>query len=313
MLAAGIVLALTACGGAASTRSLATPFASMTASSGLTLTATPTLTAMPAPKPNVLSRKLIVGTMERTYRLAEPPKIGAAEQIPLVIVLHPYTSDPYLMAARSGLDALAVDPGWLVAYPAGIGTKNVDSGWNAGACCKPANTAGIDDVGFIGSLLDQLEADYPIDPARVYILGASNGGEMAYRAACEMSDRFAAVANVIGTILVECNATTPVSVIDIHGTADDHIGYDGGGDCQEAPCPSVAETMERWRQADGCIGEPTVTTEGDVVTTSYSTCAGGVEVVFIKVIGKGHDWYTSAPDDLKVIRDFFGSHARPAA
>ena len=48
--------------------------------------------------------------------------------------------------------------------------------------------------------------------------------------------------------------------------------------------------MERWRQADGCTGEPTATTEDTVVTTTYSTCEGGVEVEFIKVIGADHTW-----------------------
>jgi len=252
-------------------------------------------------------------SLERSYRVAEPANIDTSAPIPLVLVLHPYTSDPYLMAAHSSLDELAVDPGWLVVYPAGYGTKNVDSGWNAGACCKPANIDGVDDVGFVAALLDRLEADYPIDPDRVYVVGASNGGEMAYRAACELSGRFAAVADVIGTLLAECDPTTPISVLDIHGTADTAIGYEGGGDCQQIECPSVAETMERWRQADGCTGDPTVTTEGDVVTTTFSTCAGGVEVVFVKVIGKGHTWYTSEPDDRAVIVDFFMGEARDLA
>lgn len=308
----GILLALTACGSVQTSTS-----ATLTTSSpapSASVRPTPMATARPArtppPQPEVTSGSVTVESVERGYRIAVPPGIGSAGSVPLMLVLHGYTMDPYQMAGVTGFDAFAQDPGMLVVYPAGTGTRNQDSGWNAGGCCEPANTNGVDDVGFIAALVDQLEADYPVDPDRVFLVGASNGGEMAYRAACELSDRFAAVVNLIGTLLVPCEPTTPISVLDIHGTADTAIGYEGGGDCQQVECPSVAQTMERWRLADGCADDPTVTTEGVVVTTTFSSCSGGVEVMFIKAIGKGHAWYPSAPNDRAVTLDFLMNHPR---
>ena len=307
-----ILLVLTACSGAATGTSATptTPTPSVGATASPTATPAATETPTPPPQPVVSSGSIMVGSMERGYRIAVPPGIDSGGSVPLMLVLHGYTMDPYQMAGVTGFDGIAQDPGWLVVYPAGTGTRNQDSGWNAGGCCEPANTDGVDDVGFLAALVDQLEADYPVDPARVFIVGGSNGGEMAYRAACERSDLFAAVVNLIGTLLVPCNLTTPISVLDVHGTADTAIGYDGGGDCQQVECPSVAQTMERIRQADGCTGDPTVTTEGVVVTTTFSECSGGVEVTFIKAIGKGHAWYASAPNDRVVTLAFLMAHPR---
>ena len=147
------------------------------------------------------------------------------------------------------------------------------------------------------ALVDQLIADYDIDPARVFVTGFSNGGMLAYRLACE-SDRFAAIAPVGATLVIECGDPPPVSVLEIHGDADRAVPLgggttDGSGGIRGLP---VADVNAFWRGVDGC-GEPVVTTEG-VVTTSLAACSDGREVGLVMVAGGGHQWPGSlVPND----------------
>lgn len=44
----------------------------------------------------------------------------------------------------------------------------------------------INDVGFLRSMLDQVQQDFPIDRTRSYVTGFSNGVAMAFRVAAEL-------------------------------------------------------------------------------------------------------------------------------
>jgi polyhydroxybutyrate depolymerase len=61
--------------------------------------------------------------------------------------------------------------------------------WNFGNCCGNAMNAKVDDVAFIRAMLHRLQRDYAVGTKRIFVTGISNGGMMAYRLACEMSDR----------------------------------------------------------------------------------------------------------------------------
>jgi polyhydroxybutyrate depolymerase len=324
-----ITLLAVACGGAASTPTSAPtaatptptstptavlPSASPSAAATPTLTAataspttTPTATAAPAPTPNAVTEQIDVGGMTREYRVVTPPDVAGRDQLPLLLALHGRTGTIADAETISGYDAM-VDPGAVVVYPQGyLGS------WNAGTCCEEASRQNIDDVAFIAALIDRMEATYPIDPNRVFVAGGSNGAEMAERAACELSGRIAAIADVVGTLLVDCAPKHPVSVIAIHGTADVNLPIDGGitddPSCADTPCPAFADTMERWRQIDGCTGEPTVSQDAYTIETAWTACDAGTAVTFIQAIGKGHEWYTS-PDDRAVTWEFFMNHPR---
>ena len=76
---------------------------------------------------------------------------------------------------------------------------------------------------FIQAVLVKLKSDLAVNDSRVYVVGESNGGMLAYRLACDFPEDFAAIAAVSATSVVteRCNATRPVSVMAVHGTADD--------------------------------------------------------------------------------------------
>jgi len=192
------------------------------------------------------------------------------------------------MADSTHFDRTASANGFIVAYPQG------QSGlWNAGLCC-PA--AGADDVGFLTQLLDRLESRYPVDTSRVFVAGGSLGAMMAYRFACERADRVGAVVSVAGAmVLADCHPTRPVSVLEIHGTADTNVAYGGGplpavlGATTEAP--ATKDLMAEWARLDRCGSRPAASTAGPLTTESWSGCADASTVRLISVAGATHGYY----------------------
>ena len=186
-------------------------------------------------------------------------------------------------------DAEADGGHFLVAYPDGQGRA-----WNAGSCCGEPQRTNLDDVGFITAMVSDIEQQIPIDPARVYATGMSNGAMMALRLGCQ-TDAFAAIAPVAGTLLTDCSNARPTSVLQIHGTADDRVPYNGGpgkafaaNGNPRVDGPSVESVNATWRSIDGC-GPPNSTTAGDV-TTQIAGCPNGRTVELISVAGAGHQW-----------------------
>ena len=105
----------------------------------------------------------------------------------------------------------------MVVYPHGL-----NGSWNAGSCCRPPSQQIFDDADFIKAVRVKLESDLAVNDSRVYVVGESNGGMLAYRLACDFPADFAAIAAVSATSVVteRCNATGPVSVMAVQGTAD---------------------------------------------------------------------------------------------
>src|SRR5437773_1561304 len=73
--------------------------------------------------------------------------------------------------------------------------------WNAGTCCGAAARENVDDVGFLKAVIDRVSKQLPVDQKRIYIAGFSDGGRMAYHAACQLSSTIAAIGVVSGSLL----------------------------------------------------------------------------------------------------------------
>jgi polyhydroxybutyrate depolymerase len=253
----------------------------------------------------------------RHFRVYRPATLGPRPG--LVVDLHAARANGFLEELATRFDAQADRLQWIVAYPDGVA-----DGWEPFACCYHP---GIDDVAFIANLIDHLEATDGIDPDRVYVTGLSRGGMIAYRLACELSPRLAAIAPVAGNMAdgsgdvggVACRPDRPVSVLSIHGSADSQVPVAGGG--RFAP---LTDVLARWRVLDGCESSASMTVMGPVVTTTWR-CREGSDVQSVVVEGAGHTWpgipLSSLPwgpaaslDASRVIADFFAAHPRaPAA
>jgi polyhydroxybutyrate depolymerase len=250
---------------------------------------------------------IVVDRRPRAFRLYRPA--GLIEPAALVVMLHGGFGSGRQAEAAYGWNDRADRDGFAVAYPDGL-----DRVWNVGGgCCGQSGRAGVDDVAFIVAMVAQIRTTVPVDPARVYATGMSNGGMFAYRLACD-TELFAAVAPVAGTLLGACPAPAPVSLIHVHGLADRRVRYDGqpGEGVGRIDGPPVPEVIASWRAVDGC--EPPTVTTAATVTRSVAACRDGHAVVVVTIDDVGHEWPgAEGPvgiDATDAIWRFFTEHPR---
>ncbi|MBN1996805.1 peptidoglycan DD-metalloendopeptidase family protein [candidate division KSB1 bacterium] len=197
----------------------------------------------------------------RRFKIHLPGGKAPPGSCPLVIGLHgggPGNAENF--EKGSGFSALADSAGFIVVYPEGIVQKVLGipmRTWNAGWCCGQASVKDTDDVGFISALIDTLLNRFPVNPARVYITGISNGGMMCYRLACEIPEKIAAIAPVAATMVLEtpCLPRLPVPVIHFHSSIDQNVPYHGGyGEkgISNHYNPPVDSVLTVWGNLNGC-------------------------------------------------------------
>jgi polyhydroxybutyrate depolymerase len=269
---------------------------------------------------------LTVDGRERGYRVRVPP--GATGRLPVVVVLHGGGGNGEQVDQQTGMSQAAARAGFITVFPNGSGRTALLT-WNAGRCCAYAQREDVDDVAFLSAMLDRVLTDYPADPARVFATGMSNGAMMSYRLACAMSDRFAGIAPVAGALNVDpCRPARPVSVLAIHGTADQNVPYGGGPPTRSVAGvepwinTSVEESVGFWVAHDRCDRTPQQSRTEQVTVRTYAGCADGTTVQLCTVDGGGHAWpggatpraqadpVPPAPNATTVILEFF-AHLPP--
>lgn len=244
---------------------------------------------------------LRVDGRQRSYLVHVPSSYDGSRPFPLVLSYHGGGANARVQARFSGLNEKADRAGFIVVHPNGTGRRQSLLTWNAGTCCLYAMLQKVDDVGFTRALLDDVAKRLRIDPKRVYATGISNGGMMAYRLACELSDRIAAIAPISGTLGVsDCSQRRPVPVMHFHGTADQFVNYEGGFGRRSRTkvlFDSVKHTVSTWVALNGCPPSPLRRQEPDtaqdgtrVVRETYGPCREGSEVVLFTIEGGGHTW-----------------------
>ena len=274
----------------------------------------------------------------RTFRLYVPASLDPSTPAPLLVALHGGLGTSAQFEANSGFDGLAESNRFVVVYPDGIGARPDGPGpqtWNGGYCCGPAARVGVDDVDFVRQLIDRLDAELSIDPARTFVAGHSNGAIMAYRLACELSDRIAAIGVQAGSLGADgCAPSRPVSVIHLHGTADTNHPIDGGPGTGVASASGVVfrparDAVEALAAANVCVAEPATAndpTNPDLTVTTWAPCNGDTAVRYVVVDGASHAWMGRAPtsalassyvgepymdlDASKAIWSFLAAHPR---
>ena len=238
----------------------------------------------------------------RTAELVVP----AAAEGPLatLFVLHGGRGGGARVRALTGLDRLARETGFVAVFPSAIG-GNWDDGRAAPAIRARHGGQAIDDVGYLAALARRLIARGTTDPARLFVMGLSNGGMMTLRLACESADLFrafvAVIASLPAALAARCRPARPVPVMLMNGTADRLVPWAGGRVAPMWPADrgqvlSTPATLAFWRRVDRCGDTATEQDRGAVggavrlTVTAWRDCAPGAAVVLYRFAGMGHRW-----------------------
>jgi polyhydroxybutyrate depolymerase len=234
----------------------------------------------PVPEVNTVT----VDGIQRTYRSFV--KASPAGKLPLLIVLHGRGQSDSSVLAMTGFLGLAQQRQAVLLLPDGE-----QRSWNAGhGCCGFAGAHQAPDVPFLAAIVADALRRWPIDPGRVYLVGYSNGGKLAYSAECAHPTLFTAVATYGAVPLSPCPpGTPPVSVMLAAGTADQVLPFQGkpGG---HPPLPSVAQAVSWLRAQDRCPADSRGSRDGLAVVQQWAGCAGGTDVESVAYPGRGHAW-----------------------
>ena len=243
-------------------------------------------------------RTLLSGGIVREYLVQAPPANGAPRAV--VLALHGGTRPASDIIQRSAWPAMAMRHGFILVAPQGVNNQ-----WNDG---RKQTVSGMvsdaDDVGFIAQLVAELVARDRADRARIFVTGASNGGMMSLRLACDRAGLVAGIAPTIAAMPVAmreaCKPTRPLPVIMIAGTADPLMTYDGSAARRlsqrpQDPMSSIPETFAFWAQINGCglpAREETLPdldpSDGSTITLMTGVNCKSARVSLYRVNGGGH-------------------------
>ena len=234
--------------------------------------------------------------LERNYILYVPAIYDGANAVPLVINLHGYGSNAAQQNFYGNFKNLADVDNFLVVLPDGTKDLSGTPYWNSFA-----GGGSVDDVAFISGLIDTLSQNYNIDPTKIFSTGMSNGGFMSYRLACELNNRISKIASVTGsmntTLQGTCSPGAPIPVMQIHGTNDPTVSYNGS-----FGVVAIEDVVDYWVNNNNCESVPIVENLPDINTADNSTVErytyangdAGSSVIFYKIIGGGHTWPDAA-------------------
>jgi polyhydroxybutyrate depolymerase len=232
------------------------------------------------------------GGIDRDFFLYVPDIYDESTPAPLVFCFHGYGSSASVNLSYTGFRDVADTAGFILIHPQGTLDATGTPHWNVGW-----GLSSVDDVGFTQDMIDYVAANYNLNSERVYSTGMSNGGFMSYVLACELSNEIAAIASVTGSMSPPtasgCSPSHPTPVLQIHGTDDPTVPYEGAIFAQ-----GIDDVLEYWVGYNYCDISPSQTpipdiNSGDGTTVDhfvYGNGNNGTTVELFKVYNGGHDW-----------------------
>ena len=197
---------------------------------------------------------LEIGPSSRKAILELPGGHNISHKLPLVVALHGYTSSGLGVSGFFDLIDSVHENGHLLLRPDGTISATGQRFWNAtDACCNIWGQE-VDDVSWLTSLINEAITYHGADPEGIIIVGYSNGGFMAHRMACERGDMLRSIISLAGAThydFNDCPNTGYPNVLQIHGTSDSVIFYDGGAILGDN-YPAASQTVFSWANRSGC-------------------------------------------------------------
>jgi len=270
----------------------------------LVTTTTSTTTTVPEPVTNytdvvdtvdpTLHTITIEGMQPRTYFLHVPAAYQPSQSVPLLLAFHGRSTVGKEILRTSQFVAWAAEMNFIVAAVNGAVYDGASS-WNAGNCCTNATTYEENDVLLASTIIDFVKSNYAVDPARLWASGHSNGGMLAYRLACDLSDKITAIAVVTGALMdPTCSPTKPVSIFHIHGNLDPTIPFHGGGKFET---PNIYFSVQDMAYRNSCTGDPKETS--NTIEERYTwRCTTGVETQLVNYQEQSHAWVDGYTEEI---------------
>lgn len=277
----------------------AAPSAKPRASTATIARPTPPVPELPS---TTVTKTIKSGGRIRTYNVYRPARTTLAA-VPLVIAIHGLNMTAEQMQQVTHFDVEAERQGFIVIFPQGYGKS-----WNVDAvgCCGEAARLRIDDGSFLNDVITKATKDYLVDPKRIFVTGFSNGAFMSYDMACRYPTRIAAIGPVSGYDFNRCSPKTPVSVIHLHGLADQIAPYQSWG----------RAGVEHWRVNDVCP-RSSLAYKAPVHSDVARGCRGRSAVELYTIDGMKHMWPSMfdplspvGVDATSMIWTFFAAHGR---
>ncbi|KAG6005767.1 hypothetical protein E4U21_007718 [Claviceps maximensis] len=249
----------------------------------------------------------------RAYRLHLPSKYAADTATPLLLAFHGNGKNIVEFESETRFSDESVNPNMIAVYPVGF-----NGSWQG----APYADSKVNDVAFTMDLISRIKNDFCIDESRVYATGHSNGGGFCNLLACsrDAGPRFAAFAPISGAFYTEfhsddeCHAASlPRPMLEVHGTADQRIPYEGRLAGGHGPLVSIPAWLLGWASRNGCGARVTTDLSRGVLDYRYE-CRGVADALeHIKVAGMGHAWPAAGSPlqdvSTKVI-EFLNKHRR---
>ncbi len=188
----------------------------------------------------------------RSARVQYPRSYDAARAYPLIVMLHGYMANSSMQELIFNLGSRVDRFEFVLVLPEGTEDAAGNQFWNATEGCCDFGGTNVDDVAHLTGLVDAAESAFNI--STVHFVGHSNGGYMSYRMACEIPERIDSIVSLAGLTFQDerdCVGTDSVSVLHIHGTADETITYEPG-----PRGPGAEESLARWADKARCDSEP---------------------------------------------------------
>ena len=258
----------------------------------------------------------------RPFTLVTPDGYQPNRPAPLLILVHGYQDNGAMISDYFGLEPIAKQRGFLYAHPDGTFDSVSNQFWNATDACCNYEGSKVDDVAYLTAVINDISARHNVDASRIFLVGHSNGGFMVNRLACELSPRIAAIISLAGANWfdpIRCKTTAPVSMLQIHGTADDNVFYDGGLR-HNIPYPSATATVSGWAARNGCSGALAPSgvridvdqglPGNETVVSAFGGCPDGGAAELWTIEGGTHrpDFTADWPNQLS---DWLTAHPKP--
>jgi poly(hydroxyalkanoate) depolymerase family esterase len=298
----------------------------------------------PVPVPDgaaYLTRTFTCEAGSRDYTLYVPSHTDRRKR-PLIVMLHGCTQYSDDFAVGTGMNRLAEEHGFIVAYPRQSMRANQSACWNWFNLANQMRDVGEPSI--IAGMTRTIMAEFDIDAERVYVAGLSAGGAMAAIMSATYPDLYAAtgihsglaygtatdVASAFAAMRGTASAAEPahrksqlksangrVRTIVFHGASDQRV-HPSNAERIVAEARAGLTGPAQETQHDGSAG-------GRAYTRTVITDANGVpHVEHWAIEGLGHAWSGGSPEgshtdqhgpdaSREMLRFFLRSPAQPPA